>query len=178
MPRSRTPLSARHRRQAATRRPRASHTTAPKSSNPHNGALVTRGFMLGRLPYAGLVPRRATGDGRHPKTFTIYGAPNSFTRALGAEIPHGRFCRPGRMDTEPSPPSRAVFDSGLALSVPFRLYQYEWPVLWHAASPALILLYFPATFSGCMQVCTVYAPIFQPMSLCQRYSDSALKLAV
>ena len=27
--------------------------------------------MLGRFSYAGPMPRRATGDGRHPKTFTI-----------------------------------------------------------------------------------------------------------
>jgi hypothetical protein len=25
----------------------------------------------GRFPYAGPMPRRATSDGRHPKTFTI-----------------------------------------------------------------------------------------------------------
>jgi len=59
MPRSQTALSVRHPRHAATRSRRASHTAAPETSNPHNGVLVTRGFVLGRFPYAGPVPTRA-----------------------------------------------------------------------------------------------------------------------
>jgi hypothetical protein len=39
--------------------------------------------VLGQFPYAGLVPRRATGDGRHPKTFTI--------RDLEVDVANGGF---------------------------------------------------------------------------------------
>ena len=71
MLRSRTALSARRRQQVAARNHRITHTATAESSNPHNVALLPRGFVLGRFPYAGPVPRRATCGGRRPKTFTI-----------------------------------------------------------------------------------------------------------
>ena len=43
-----------------------------KTSNPHRTSPQPRGFVHGRFPYAGPMPRRATSDGRHPKTFTIH----------------------------------------------------------------------------------------------------------
>ena len=51
--------------------PAAKPPQPSKTRNPHRPSPQPRGFVLGRFPYAGPVPRRATGDGRHPKTFTI-----------------------------------------------------------------------------------------------------------
>ncbi len=42
-----------------------------KIRNPHRPSPQPRGFVLGRFPYAGPMPKRTTGDGRHPKTFTM-----------------------------------------------------------------------------------------------------------
>ena len=59
-----------------------------KTRNPHRPSPQPRGFVLGRFSYAGPMPRRATGDGRHPKTFTTSvvqrsrgGAPKADMRA-------------------------------------------------------------------------------------------------
>lgn len=70
MQRSRTALSVRYCRELAAHNRHATHTATPESSNPHNVAPVPRGFVLGRFPYAGPVPRRATFEARRPKTFT------------------------------------------------------------------------------------------------------------
>ena len=71
MQRSRTALSVRYCRELAAHNRHATHTATPESSNPHNVAPVPRGFVLGRFPYAGPVPRRATFEARRPKTFTM-----------------------------------------------------------------------------------------------------------
>ena len=75
MPRSRTVLSARHRRQVGAHNHRITHTATAESSNPHNVAPQPRGFVLGRFPYAGPVPTRATCDGRRPKNLHHPGRP-------------------------------------------------------------------------------------------------------
>jgi hypothetical protein len=51
----------------------ASQSPQPgKTRNPHRPSPQPRGFVHGRFPDAGPVPRRAAGDGRRPKTFTIH----------------------------------------------------------------------------------------------------------
>jgi hypothetical protein len=48
-----TVFSARWRPRAPLRTRRATAAATPESSYPHNVALVPRGFVLGRFPYAG-----------------------------------------------------------------------------------------------------------------------------
>jgi integrase len=69
LPRPATNLT--HQALAGSRAQPVSPSPQPsKIRNPHRPSPQPCGFVLGRFPYAGPVPRRATGDGRRPKTFT------------------------------------------------------------------------------------------------------------
>ena len=90
MPRSRTALSVKHPRHAATRNRRTSHTAAPEFSNPHNVAPVPRGLVLGRFPYAGPVPhaRSVTAGVRKPSPLQTFEGPIDDPRS-GLSAPCG-----------------------------------------------------------------------------------------
>src|SRR5260221_1292956 len=82
MARSKTIFFARCRRRAAHRRRRAARTTAPDPSNPHRHRARCPRVRTWAVSVRRPAPRRATCDGRHPETFTIW-----VIRSINASTP-------------------------------------------------------------------------------------------